>query len=194
MAKAVGDAVGKYWTYAKVAQAARIATGKISDATVSDALMLDLINAAIAEVCAETKHALPTTDATLTITGTANPYLCSIVNYVPLPDSIRDVFHVTGAGVRTPCVQVSTREEAESLVAMSSFSSSIFFVNEMDVLVLEKGSLFTVTIATDKIHLTYSRQPKMSTTVALTDYIDVLDKFGPVVLKKVIAMLAPEKK
>jgi hypothetical protein len=193
MAKAIGDALAKFWTYQKISDQAKIASGTLSNPLITPALVLDTINSNVAEAASVLNGAsapfFSTTIKTLVITGSANPYSCSIVDLSPFIDKIAKVVHVTNAGVRTVVLPVR-QDEADALVGLTStHASGIWYVHDGDEIKFFKGASFTITTATDVVHLTYYRQPKMSTTVALTDYLDMPDKYCPLVKKMVVAEL-----
>jgi hypothetical protein len=164
----VGDALSKYWTYGKIEDAARAKTGSMLEASLSPTLALDIISMAVQKIAKRLNGAsypfYLTTNAVLTVAGSANPYTVDLSSVAPFMDKIVRVVHKTTGGTRT-LVSRKTPEEAEQAQNLSSsYSTSVFYVDEGDQLVLYKLSSFTITTATDTIELKYYRQPKIGTT------------------------------
>lgn len=173
---AIGDALSKVWTYGKVEDTARLRSGTVMDTTISASLALDVISQNVQQVAKRivdsggyyAKQYL-TTNATLTISGSANPYSVNLSSLAPFLDKPDRVVHVTTGGTRTLVKILPSLDEAEQMQSLTStYGSSIFGAYEGDSLRLYKGSSFTITTATDTIELKYFRQAKVGSVSGTT--------------------------
>jgi hypothetical protein len=162
---AVGSALSKYWTYGKIEDVARLRTGSIAETLLSPTLALDIISMGVQKIAKRLNGAAApwymTTNSTLAITGTANPYSVDLSSVAPFIDQVVRVVHVTGGGTRTIARQLQP-EEGENASSLSNiYSTNLFYVHEGDGLSLYKLSAFTITTASDSVELKYYRQPKI---------------------------------
>jgi hypothetical protein len=174
---AIGDALSKYWTYAKIEDAARLRVGSIADTMLSPTLALDIISMGIQKIAKRLNgSAAPwymTTKSTLTISGSSNPYTVDLSSVAPFIDQVIRVIHVTAGGARTIARKMQP-EEAENFSTMTSaYGSSLSYLHEGDGIILNKLSTFTVTPSTDTVELKYYRQPKIGTTSSAAVISDV---------------------
>lgn len=165
---AIGDALSKYWTYAKIEDAARLRVGSIADTLLSPTLALDVISMGVQKIAKRLNgSAAPwymTTKSTLTISGSANPYTVDLSTVAPFIDQIIRVIHVTSGGTRTIARKMQPEEAENFSTLTSSYASSLSYLHEGDALMLNKLSTFTITTASDTVELKYYRQPKVGTT------------------------------
>lgn len=194
---AIGDPISKSTTYAHVEDLVRLRTNMLEDPTLTPALMLKEISLSVQKVASilsqmGTPHYLSTA-SNHTIVGSANPYYTDISALSPFIDDIVRVVHETAAGTRT-LVKLVGQEEAERRVgALTNIhASSILGVWEGDVIRFYKGSLFTVTTASDVIEIKYRRMPIVA-FVTRASYLDIPDKFVSVVIDDVIAKVLRHK-
>jgi hypothetical protein len=192
---AIGDPRGKNVTYLKVAEEAKIASGTTSDPYVTNARLLDIINMAIYKAASVLNRAIDPCyskeAATQTIVGSANPYYVDL-STLALDKIISVVAIKTSGGARTVVQPLATMAEAESLSGQATHASAVFYVWVGDSIKLFQGSSGGFT-SSDKVTIWYYEQPKFSTTAALTDKLDILDKYSPLVIDIVTAQLIRHK-
>lgn len=192
---AVGDPLSKTFTYAKVEDMARARLGKgaILNPLLTPSLVLDIINLGILKIAnilnGLSEQFYGTKITTLTITGTANPYIVDLTSISPFLLKVLRVTHVTGAGVRTFISPLDAIEAETQFLLSNVNKSGLFFVNMGDSLEIWKGSAFTITTSTDKIHLYYYRQP-VNSGATRSSKVDVLDIFVPYLEQYVVAVFA----
>ena len=199
---AIGDALSKTFLYSDVEDAARVRTGILPNlgglsqaerdrySLFTPALFLKEIALSVLKVAnilnGLSSRFYGTKIQTLTITGSANPYTVDLTSISPFPMKIIRVTHVTGAGVRSYASPLDAVEAETQIALLSTVNSSgLYYVDMGDSLELRVGSLFTVTIATDKIHLFYLRQP-INASVTRASKVDVLDVFVPYLIQDVV--------
>lgn len=192
---AIGDAVAKDTTYAEIEDIVRLRTGTIDDPKVSATLMLKEISLSIQKIVGILNGANApfylTTNPSLVITGSVNPYTIDVSAVSPYLDRIVKLVHVAG-GVRT-LVKMLGQEEVEQMSSLTTiYANSLFGVWEGDAIRLYKGGSFTLTPASDTTELKYYRQPKVS-TVARSTKPDILDKYVPLVILDVVGKIAQYK-
>lgn len=186
---AIGGPLSQNFTYGKVEDDVRITTGLVDNTVISPSLMLSEISLSVNKIATIlnglTTRFYGTKNQTLTLAGSANPYTIDMTGISPFPIKISRVVHVTGAGARTS-VQKMTAEQAQNKYSVSdNFAPSVAFVDMGDTLEFWAASGFTVTTATDKIHIYYFRQPTISNATRTT-YLDLLDVFVPFVVQDLI--------
>lgn len=192
---AVGDPLSKTFTYGKIEDMgrARLGKGVILNPLITPALVLDVINLGILKI-ANILNGLSTEFygtkiQTLTLTGSANPYTVDLTAISPFLLKIRRVVHVTTGGTRTLLKRMEPEEaEGAFLTVPTSYASSAFYVNLGDSLEVRAGTSFTITTASDKIHLYYFRQP-VNSGATRTSKVDLLDIFVPYLEQYVVAVL-----
>ena len=182
---AIGAALSKQTTYAQIEDKVRLDTDTVSDYRVSPVWFLKEISLSVEKIGGILLSAghpfYLTTNSTLTISGTANPYTVDLSGLTSFPDRIDRVVHVTTGGVRT-FVPKRTQEEAEKILSLSTiYGSSLFHVFEGDALRLYRGSSFTITTATDTVEMKYLRQPIVG-SVTRSSNVDIIDKYVPLVV------------
>jgi hypothetical protein len=176
---AVGDALSKNTTYKDVIDLVKIRVNLDGDPFINDTLLMKEIYLSNSRwlkfLFTSNAPGYPSSTTTLTdsITGSANPYSLDISSVSPFIDKIVRVVHTTSAGVRTNAVRRNpiSAEDDQQLSNMNS--TSLWYVDEGDVLRFYKGSAFTITIASDDVEIQYYRQAKIYTSSA--SYIDLLD-------------------
>lgn len=173
---AVGNPLSKTVTYGNILDMVRLQTGTVGNDSISDDLILKRISFAVQKwakvLNGATAPFYTTTNSTLVITGTANPYTVDLSDVAPFMDKILRVVHVAGS-TRT-LVTEQKPNEIERVTALTSINASgFFYVNEGDVLRLYKGSSATITTATDTIEIKYYRQPKVGTASSASVISDV---------------------
>lgn len=171
---AIGDALSKSTTYGDIEDILRVALN-LPDEPPSSYILKKIslgIQTISKKLNGQEDPAYLTTNATLTISGSANPYTVDLSGVAPFIDRIVLVVHVTTGGTRTE-VQLLSARDAENIIGLTNYyGSSIFGLFEGDVLRLYKGSSFSITTASDTIELKYYRQPKVgsvSTNSVLSD-------------------------
>jgi hypothetical protein len=168
----------------------------LEDATLTPALMLKEISWSVQKVASilndvSAPHYL-TTLSNIAITGSANPYQMDLSGTSPYIDTIIRLVHITAGGTRT-LVKMIPQETAERLMDLENIhAKSLIGVWEGDAVRLYRGSLFTITIASDTGELKYLRQPKVA-GVTSASYLDVPDKFAGLVTDDVIAKVLKHK-
>ena len=172
----VGDALSKLWTYGKIDEQARVRTGTIADTLLRSSLAYDIISMGIQKIAKRLNgSAAPwylTTTSTLTISGSANPYIVDLSSVSPFIDQIIRVVHVSSGGTRT-IVRPLQSEESENYSSMTNaYAGEIGYVHEGDSLRLYKLSSFTITTASDTVELKYYRQPKIGTATSASVVAD----------------------
>ena len=193
----IGDALSKSVTYADVEDLVRLRTNMLEDATLTPSLMLKEISLSVQKIAAILNQAgMPhylTTSTAYSIEGSENPYYLDISGISPYIDTIVRLVHVNSAGTRTLVRMVSTEEAERRIGAMTNIhASSLLGVWEGDSIRLYKGSLFTITIATDTTELKYMRMPIVA-SVTRASYLDVPDKFTQLVIDDVITKVLRHK-
>lgn len=196
MAKAVGDPLARYWTYKKIIELAKIVTGSITDPNITDVLCLDIVNSKVAEAATglngvSSPYYSTTVATNLDIVGSANPYTTDLSSFSPFFDKIKEVTYVVGS-TRYPVLPATDSISAEALVAQDTHTAALLYVVEGDTLKLFFGATYA-TVSTNHVEVTYYRQPTMSTTAALTDNPDILDKFTPLVFEMTISEILRHK-
>lgn len=187
---AVGDPLSKTYSYGQVQDLAKIRVGgAITNPLLTNQLFLDEVSLSALKVQnilgGLDSRFYGTKNTTLTITGSANPYSVDLTVLGNLPLKVVRVVHVTGAGVRTFVQKLDAGEAQGQSGLTQTFGSSVFYVDEGDSLELWAGSSFTITTATDKIHLYYFRQATVA-SVTRTTKVDILDVFIPFVIEDVV--------
>ncbi len=176
---AIGDPLSKIWTYQKVIDMARLRSATLGDSTIPSALALDLVSLNVQTIAKRitdsggyyAKQYL-IKNATLTISGSVNPYVVDISSINPFLDKPEKIVHVTTGGVRTQ-VELYSPAYSEYQSALSNNANSIFGAYVGDSLLLFKGSAFTVTIATDTVEFWYYRQAKIGSVASNAVVSDV---------------------
>jgi hypothetical protein len=166
----IGDSLSKLWTYGKIDEQARVRTGTIADTLIPSALAYDIISMGVQKIAKRLNGATApwyeTTTSTLTISGSANPYIVDLSSVSPFIDQIIRVVHVTSGGTRTIVRQIQSEEAENYSTLTNAYAGSIAYVHEGDSLRLYKLTAFTITTASDTIELKYYRQPKTGTVTS----------------------------
>lgn len=188
---ATGAALGKYWTYGKIEDVARIKAGEVTG-TIPSSLMLDLISASVQKAAKALNQAedpmYSTLVTNLALTGSANPYQCDLSAVSPFIDTIKRVTHVTAGGTRT-LVNLLPAEAGEGSTALTNiYASSVFYTWEGDALRFWKGSSFTITIATDAVHMSYYRLPIIA-SITRSSFLDIRDSYAGAIIDDVVSMI-----
>ena len=186
---AIGDPLSKNFRYQQIEDDVRLATGGIADDFLTPQMMLDEISLSCLKVgnmlAGISGRFYGQKDATLTITGSANPYTVDLSGENPFPIRISRVVHVTTGGVRTFASPLDSVEAQTQLLMNTVNSSGLFYVDMGDSLEIWAGSGFTITTASDKIHIYFYRQPNVN-SVTRSSYVDVLDVFVPFVIQDMV--------
>lgn len=188
----IGDPASKETTYGEIEDIVRLRTGTIDDPRLSPSLMLKEISLSIQKINGILNGATApfnlTTNTTITITGTANPYIMDLSGISPYLDRIVRLVHITAALVRTR-VDLVSPEEAEDRQALTNiYGNSIWGVWEGDAIRLYRGNSFTVTPATDTTELKYYRQSRVVGATRSTRP-DIVDKYVSLVILDVIGKI-----
>lgn len=179
---AIGDPLAKTFTYGAVEDLSRATVSDDANLKITPQLFLDKIAMSVLRI----QNILGGLDTrfygskiqTLAITGTANPYTVDLSSMTNLPLKISRVVHVTVGGVRTSITQM-TADAAQNLSGQNSnFAPSLAYVDMGDSIEIWKQSTFTITIATDLIHVYFYRQAT-SAGMTRTSKVDILDIFVP---------------
>ena len=191
------SALSKNTTYGQVIDAVRLRTNTLLSPIPTDSLIIKEISFAVQKWLKRLQDfshpsvaQTISTNTSIAITGSANPYSMDLSSVNPYPYSLIRVVHITSGGTRT-LVQMFPSYEAEARgLLTSTYATSIWGSYEGDNIRLYKGSSFTITTASDTTELKYYRQATVA-SVTTASYLDIPDAYVPTVITEVTASIMP---